>query len=41
MIALFRFTVVSLVAYTSTLPQTAPADLAVLLFAGIVLVSGT
>ena len=41
MIASFQFMVVSLAAYTSTLPQTAPADLAVLMFAGTVLVLGS
>lgn len=38
MIASVRFTLVSFVAYSSTLPQTAPADLAVLVFAGTMLV---
>lgn len=41
MIGSFRFMVVALVAYTSSVPQTASADLAVLMFAGAVLVLGT
>lgn len=41
MIASLQFRVVRLAAYTSTLPQTAPADLAMLVFAGAVLVLGT
>ena len=41
MIGSFRFMVVSLLAYTSTLLQTEPIDLAVLMFAGAVLAFGT
>ncbi len=40
MIGSMRFIIVSVVAYASTLPQTEPADLALLCFVGAVLVLG-